>query len=220
MKHSIRALSVVCLLALAAVLGGAHGAHAQPRASGATEPRTVQPLPSGWRFVQDDAMTDETALASTADTWETVSLPHTWNAKDAASTDARVPYKRGRGWYRLVFDAPARGTRHWLQFDGASIVADVWLNGKKLGQHKGAFTAFRFDVTDGLQPEGNVLLVRTDNSAAKTESDLDRHRPAQRGFQHVRRALPDGACSSRPRRTFTSRSTTSAAPESTPARPA
>ena len=171
MKHSMRALSVVCLLALAAFLGGAHGAHAQPRASGATEPRTVQPLSSGWRFVQDDAMKDEAALASTADTWETVSLPHTWNAKDAASTDARVPYKRGRGWYRLVFDAPARGTRHWLQFDGASIVADVWLNGKKLGQHKGAFTAFRFDVTDGLQPKGNVLLVRTDTSAAKTESD-------------------------------------------------
>ena len=171
MKHSVSALSVVLLVALAAILGGAPGVGAQPRASVAAEARTVRPLASGWRFVQDDAMTEEAALESTADTWEAVSLPHTWNAKDAASTDARVPYKRGRGWYRLMFDGPMPGGRHWLQFDGASIVADVWLNGKKLGQHKGAFTAFRFDVTDVLQLRGNVLVVKADNSAAKTELD-------------------------------------------------
>ena len=35
--------------------------------------------------------------------------------------------------------------------DGASIVADVWLNGQKLGQHRGAFTRFRFDVTGKLK---------------------------------------------------------------------
>ena len=70
-------------------------------------------------------------------------------------------------------------------------MADVWLNGKKLGQHKGAFTAFRFDVTDVLRPTGNVLVVKTDNSAPKTEVGPHGHRPAQRGLQHVRRALPD-----------------------------
>nr|WP_091662982.1 hypothetical protein [Massilia sp. PDC64] len=48
--------------------------------------------------------------------------------------------------------------------DGASIVADVWLSGQHLGRHHGAFTAFRFDVTDKLVP-GNVLLVKVDNSA-------------------------------------------------------
>ena len=181
-KHGMRALSVVCLLALAAVPGGAPVAVAQPRAGVAAEARTVRPLASGWRFVQDDTMTQEAALGSTAEAWDTVSLPHTWNAKDAASTDARVPYKRGQGWYRLVFDGPTPDGRHWLQFDGASIVADVWLNGRKLGQHKGAFTAFRFDVTDVLQPKGNVLLVRTDNSAPKTESDLTAIAPLSGDF--------------------------------------
>ena len=47
-------------------------------------------------------MTDEAALASTGEGWQVVTLPHTWNAHDAASTNATVPYKRGRGWYQLA----------------------------------------------------------------------------------------------------------------------
>ena len=51
------------------------------------------------------------------------------------------------------------------------MVADVWLNGKTLGQHKGGFQLFRFDVTDRLNARGrNVLLVRTDNRYP-TDSD-------------------------------------------------
>jgi len=172
MKHAITTVSVVALIGACSLLGAAPSASARgPATPAAEEVRSLRPLVSGWRFVQDDALTDEAALASTADHWTPVGLPHTWNAQDAASTDARVPYKRGRGWYRLVFDAPSYGRRHWLQFDGASIVADVWLNGRQLGQHRGAFTAFRFDVTDVLTPAGNVLLVKTDNSEPKTASD-------------------------------------------------
>jgi beta-galactosidase len=133
--------------------------------------RITEKLVRSWRFLQDDALTDEAALAATGAGWQEVSLPHTWNASDAASTTATTPYKRGRGWYRLAFNRPLRGVRHWLQFDGASIVADVWLNGKTLGQHKGAFTAFRFDVTDTLRAGENVLLVKTDNSEPKTDTD-------------------------------------------------
>jgi beta-galactosidase len=165
-------LSVACVIAAMTAVAVAPWVLAQQPRIRAAEPRTLQPLVSGWRFVQDDAMTDEAALASTGEGWEVVTLPHTWNAHDAASTNATVPYKRGRGWYQLLFDAPGHGTRHWLQFDGASIVADVWLNGRKLGQHRGAFTGFRFDVTDVLRAAGNRLLVKTDNSEPKTESDL------------------------------------------------
>lgn len=92
-----------------------------------TELRITEDLVDNWRFVQDDALTDGEALASTADEWETVSLPHTWNAEDAASLDATT-YKRGLGWYRLEFDTPEEGARHWLEFGAASLVADVWLN--------------------------------------------------------------------------------------------
>jgi beta-galactosidase len=158
-------------LTLQVVLAIALGADAQTSTPATASVRAVQPLASGWRFVQDDAMSDEAGLASTGDGWQTVTLPHTWNATDAATTNARIPYKRGIGWYRLGFDAPNGGVRRWLEFEGASIVADVWLNGTKLGQHKGAFTAFRFDVTDVVKPAGNVLVVKTNNSAAKTAGD-------------------------------------------------
>jgi len=158
----------------AATGGGAMGSQSSKgdASVGTAEVRMVDTLSRGWRFLQSDALTDDAALASTGAAWQEVSLPHTWNARDAASTTATTPYVRGRGWYRLSFTRPSRGVRHYLQFDGASIVADVWLNGRKLGQHKGAFTAFRFDVTGVLRAGENVLLVKTDNTEPKKDTDL------------------------------------------------
>ena len=165
-------LSAAIALAFAASLP-AHGAAS---AVSAVAVRTTTPLMQNWKFIQDDALTDAAALAASGGAWTTVSLPHTWNAKDAASIEETTPqskkYKRGRGWYRLEFNNAGKGATQWLQFDGASIVADVWLNGKKLGQHKGAFTTFRFDISDKLQPGKNVLLVKTDNTAPQTATDL------------------------------------------------
>nr|WP_237684088.1 glycoside hydrolase family 2 TIM barrel-domain containing protein [Pseudaminobacter soli] len=129
------------------------------------------PLVRGWRFTFDNNLSDEVALASNASHWETVDLPHTWNA-EAASTSNSRPSKRGLGWYHLEFATPTKGARKWLEFGAASIVADVWLNGHKLGQHKGGFTVFRFDVTDVLVPTGrNVLLVKVDNTQPTSDSD-------------------------------------------------
>ena len=126
----------------------------------------------GWKFIQDDSMTDDKALASSGRGWTTVTLPHTWNAKDAASTvKQKEHYKRGLGWYRLDFNFNGNGATQWLQFDGASIVADVWLNGTKLGSHAGAFTKFRFNVTGKLNKGKNNILVKCNNSEAKTGAD-------------------------------------------------
>jgi len=142
------------------------------------ELHSVQPLMANWRFVQND----EAALASTGADWQTVSLPHTWNAEDTASLRAE-DYKRGVGWYRLEFPTPTTGSRHWLEFGAASLVADVWLNGQKLGQHKGGFTAFRFDVTNALVEDGtNVLFVKADNSAPQSDTDLTAIPPMRGDF--------------------------------------
>jgi len=181
-SHGLLGLSFSFLVALLSLLGAVPYVAGQETAIHSGAVRAEQSLAAGWRFVQDDALTDAAALASTGEGWQSVTLPHSWNAKDAASTNATVPYKRGRGWYRLVFDAPTGGARHWLEFGAASIVADVWLNGKKLGQHKGAFTAFRFDATDLLEPTGNVLVVKTDNSAPKTEADITAIAPLSGDF--------------------------------------
>jgi beta-galactosidase len=134
--------------------------------------RITTPLMKNWKFVQDDSLKTEAALRANGAGWTTINLPHTWNAQDAASLKATT-YRRGVGWYRLEFDAPKAGARHWLEFGAASLVADVWLNGERLGQHRGAFTAFRFDVTDRLRKQGrNVLVVRVDNTEPKKEDDL------------------------------------------------
>jgi beta-galactosidase len=216
------------LAALAIVWGMQSGpAEAQAEAVAgvsATQPRAVTALDlRDWKFVQDDSLTDAAALSSDASTWSTVHLPHTWNAIDAATTEQTSPtsknYKRGKGWYRLEFDSPGTGATQWLQFDGASIVADVWLNGQKLGQHKGAFTAFRFDVTGKLlSGQKNVLLVKTDNSAPLANSDLTAIAPLSGDF-NMSGGLYRG-CRSSPRGMRpTLRSTISAVPASLPAPP-
>jgi beta-galactosidase len=61
------------------------------------ELRTTMLLTQERKFIQDDALTDEAALKTSGPGWQTVSLPHTWNAQDAASLKATT-YKRGIGW--------------------------------------------------------------------------------------------------------------------------
>src|SRR5690606_26204982 len=77
------------------------------------EIRSTTPLMENWRFIQDDNLTDEEALASNAAHWEEISLPHTWNA-EAATIGQSPPYKRGLGWYNREIATPTEGERHWL----------------------------------------------------------------------------------------------------------
>ncbi|WP_419252743.1 glycosyl hydrolase 2 galactose-binding domain-containing protein [Caulobacter sp. ErkDOM-YI] len=65
-------------------------------------------------------------------------------------------------WYRATFDAPAQaaGKRLLLTFKGINYAAEVWLNGQKLGDIKGAFIRGQFDVTKMLVAGSNALAVR------------------------------------------------------------
>ena len=47
-------------------------------------------------------------------------------------------------------------------------MTDVYFNGTHLGQHRGGFAAFRFDVTSVLAPGANVLAVKVDNARSAT----------------------------------------------------
>ncbi|MEG8019944.1 glycoside hydrolase family 2 TIM barrel-domain containing protein [Sphingomonas aerolata] len=74
---------------------------------------------------------------------------------------------QGVGWYRMTFTPPAMvaGQRAWLQFDAASRTAEVWLNGQRIGGHKGGFSRFRLDATRALRAgQANTLLVKVDNT--------------------------------------------------------
>ena len=148
------------LLATAAAL--AIGGSVSVRAG---DGRTLLRLDPGWRFYAgDDPHAQETAFNDSS--WQPVDLPHTWNAQDGQ--DGGANYRRGPGWYRrhLVPDASLAGRRLYLQFDGASLMADVYVNGVHLGTHKGGFARFRFDATAALKVGAdNVIAVRVDNGA-------------------------------------------------------
>jgi beta-galactosidase len=104
--------------------------------------------------------------------WQPVSLPHNWGWEDAQQGK---PYFRGPGWYRRELKINAQpGRRFFLRFEAASLVADVYLNGKFEGEHRGGFGAFCFEITKDLSATGtNLLAVRVDNSKAADIAPLD-----------------------------------------------
>jgi len=111
--------------------------------------RGVQDLDAGWRFVRQD-VTEASQAQFDDRTWPRISLPHTWNVGDG---DVGGTYYRGAGWYRrtLIVASTAPGARRYLEFDGAALAADVWINGVHVGRHEGGFARFRFDVTPYFQ---------------------------------------------------------------------
>ncbi|MCX5760452.1 MAG: beta galactosidase jelly roll domain-containing protein, partial [Gemmatimonadetes bacterium] len=70
----------------------------------------------------------------------------------------------GIGWYRKAFTMPARaaGRRVVVEFEGAYMNSEVWLNGEKLGTRPYGYSSFQFDLTPQLKFGGapNVMAVR------------------------------------------------------------
>lgn len=97
--------------------------------------------------------------------WINVSLPHTWNAVDGANGDA---FQREAFWYKKTVTLPKeeQGKCVFIEFQGANSVTDVFLNGNHLGQHRGGYSIFRFDLSEYFKfGVDNVLEVKVDNSA-------------------------------------------------------
>ncbi len=108
--------------------------------------------------------------------WETIPVPDTWNRETdemvltiggVGDIDliSRKDYQ-GVAWYRRTFRIPEewKGASIRLDFAGVFLVADVWLNGQYLGQHKGGYTGFRFDVSRKVEfAKDNVLVVKVDS---------------------------------------------------------
>ncbi len=124
--------------------------------------RESQLLASGWRFSLSDPG-DAAKIGFDDGGWQTVSLPHNWGWAEA---QAGKNYFRGPGWYRReLVVAPENGKRFFVRFEAASLVAEVYLNGKFLGEHRGGFGAFCFEITTNLSATGtNLLAVRVDNT--------------------------------------------------------
>ncbi len=132
-------------------------------ACAAAPARLAQELTDAWRFRFGEL--PSTPVPADTASWTEVALPHTWNARDGA--DGGGNYARGTGWYLRRFTLGPEWTakRVFLEFDGASRAAKVFLNGQLLGEHVGGFARFRFDTTAALNRAGeNVLAVAVSNA--------------------------------------------------------
>ena len=122
--------------------------------------RNILKINEGWRF------TRENSGAPTCLQGESVSLPHTWNAIDGQ--DGKNDYYRGTCWYTKELDVTCGADEEmWLEFRGAAMTAEVYLNGEKLTHHEGGYSTFRVNITDHLS-EKNLLAVSVDNGKNRT----------------------------------------------------
>lgn len=93
-----------------------------------------------------------------------VDLPHTWNAQDALS--GKMDYKRGIGNYEknLFIRSEWKGKRLFIRFEGVNNIADVFVNRRHIGEHRGGYGAFIFEITGKVEyGKENSILVRVNN---------------------------------------------------------
>lgn len=108
--------------------------------------------------------------------WQTVSLPHCYNALDAV--DPAVNYYQGPGWYRktLTIENPYPNGRTLLHFEGAGQKSTVYIHTQKVGEHVGGYDEWTVDITEAVEQfkktdayktrfKGKIpVSIRVDNS--------------------------------------------------------
>jgi beta-galactosidase len=129
-----------------------------------TATRERAELLDGWRFFASDELAGAEAPGFDDASWQAVTLPHTWARDD--------PRTRKAAWYRRHFRIDDTSRPAYLYFEGASAIADVFVNGTHLGQHRGAFTRFVFDATPSIHAGDNVVAVRVNNDRGDTADCL------------------------------------------------
>jgi beta-galactosidase len=139
--------------------------HAQSDGGSGREPINLSG--AGWQFMGASENGVLPAIDSDEfkqSAWTDIAIPHNFQTR-AAFNDIT------KGWYRrsISVDSSMAGKELYLVFEGAAAIADVYVNGQHLGQHRGAYTRFIFDATASLHPgQDNQLAIQVDNSPAST----------------------------------------------------
>jgi len=113
-----------------------------------------------WKFQLGDVPGAE-KISFDDSKWADANLPHSFSMPYFAADRFYVGY----GWYRKHLKIPSSwsGKRVSLEFDGVFQVAEIFVNGKRVGAHKGGYTGFTVDITDAVKPGDNVVAVRVNN---------------------------------------------------------
>ncbi|TWO34531.1 glycoside hydrolase family 2 protein [Seonamhaeicola sediminis] len=135
------------------------------------ETRTKYNFNLEWKFIKENPENAQ-ELGFDDVVWSTVSCPHTFNDIDTFDDlshghhDGEGNHWRGTVWYRKHFMLPAEDANKkvFIEFEGVRQIADVYINGKFLGQNQTGFIPFGFDLTPYLKfGENNVLAVKVNN---------------------------------------------------------
>ena len=129
-----------------------------------TQGRVVYPINRNWRY--HPARVAGAEMPGFDDSkFERVVIPHTniqlpWHSFDDKDYEFVSTYRR-----RFKYPNGAQGKRVFVDFEGVMTASTVWINGVRLGEYKGGFTPFSFELTQHLRRDAdNVLVVEVDST--------------------------------------------------------
>lgn len=129
--------------------------------------RKITCFNEGWQFIKGPfANNIVSAQNQWKRKWNPVTLPHTWNARDMQEIERN--FYEGEAYYRKEYFCPAelKGKRLYLKFEGVGSCAEVYVNGKLVGSHKGAYGAFVCEMGNALKyGERNQIVVKVSNAS-------------------------------------------------------
>ena len=112
-------------------------------------------LGEGWRFGTTEAPKGN-ELPGLPERMELVRVPHVWNIENPGQAGCRV-------YQRLLGAEETAGEHLFLEFGAVAGVCRVWLNDSFIGEHRGGYSCFRFELTPALKQGDNLLTVTADN---------------------------------------------------------
>jgi len=117
--------------------------------------------PAGAFFTNTKRKSKSDLIEYDFDKMDSLMVPGDWNTQKE-----NLFYYEGTVWYKKSFDYSKKDSsnRLFLEIGAANYKADVYLNGRKLGQHLGGFTPFGYEVTDMVQTADNFLIIKVDNT--------------------------------------------------------
>ncbi len=83
---------------------------------------------------------------------------------DFNSQQCELTFYEGVVWYKKQFNvSKKKDSRLFMHFGAVNYIADVYLNGEKLGSHEGGFTPFQFEITNKVKEGDNTIIVKVNN---------------------------------------------------------
>jgi beta-galactosidase len=151
------------------MLGVSHSAEAQTAVYNGLRGQSFN---GGWKFNRGDVSGAQSTTYNDS-AWRSLNVPHDWSIELAFNQSSPAGsgggyLDGGIGWYRKTFtlDQAYSGQRILIQFDGAYMNSQVWINGISLGTRPYGYSTFEYDITPYVNfgSTTNVIAVRLNNN--------------------------------------------------------